>query len=154
MDGISFWQQALGAPGEPRQVIYTWYNANNKATDQSKLMRYAFNKHFKRYAPHANFPEGRFFDLRTDRLEQAGDVGGGRATRAVEEGTDDHDDGRDEQEDRRVGEEGDEAREGARRPEAAERPASAGQGRTISQRPQSSWRPGRPSRRRCRPGSG
>lgn len=73
IDGISFWPQVLGAAGEARQVIYTWYNGNNPATDQSQVLRYVFNKQFKRYAPHAHFPEGRFFDLRTDPLEEAGD---------------------------------------------------------------------------------
>ena len=73
IDGISFWPQALGAEGEPRQVIYTWYNANNPSTDLSNLLRYAFNKDFKRYAPHANFLDGRFFDLRTDPMELVGD---------------------------------------------------------------------------------
>jgi len=73
IDGISFWPQALGAPGEARQAIYTWYNGNNPATDLSKTLRYAFSKNFKRYAPHANFPQGRFFDLRTDPFEMAGD---------------------------------------------------------------------------------
>jgi hypothetical protein len=73
MDGISFWPQVLGAPGEPRKVIYTWYNANHKVPDVSRLVRYAFNTDFKRYAPHQGFPNGRFFDLRTDPLELAGD---------------------------------------------------------------------------------
>jgi len=73
IDGVSFWPQALGAAAEPRQVIYTWYNGNNPATDQAQVLRYAFNKQFKRYAPHAHFPEGRFFDLRTDPLEETGD---------------------------------------------------------------------------------
>ena len=57
----------------PRQAIYTWYNGNNPSTDQSQVLRYAFNREFKRYAPHANFPEGRFFDLRSDPLEDIGD---------------------------------------------------------------------------------
>lgn len=76
IDGISFWPQVLGkddSKNEPRSTIYTWYNANRPSTDQSKTLRYAFNKQFKRYAPHANFPEGRFFDLRTDLLERTGD---------------------------------------------------------------------------------
>lgn len=73
IDGISFWPQARGGPGEARQVIYTWYNGNRPATDGSQTLRYAFSKEFKRYAPHANYPEGRFFDLRIDPLEQAGD---------------------------------------------------------------------------------
>jgi arylsulfatase A len=73
IDGINFWPQVLGARGEPRQAIYTWYNGNNPSTDQSQVLRYAFTKKFKRYAPHAHFPEGRFFDLRTDPFEDAGD---------------------------------------------------------------------------------
>jgi arylsulfatase A-like enzyme len=73
VDGISFWPQMLGAAGEPRTAIYTWYNGNNPATDSSRLLRYAFDKVFKRYAPHASYPQGRFFDLRTDPLEMAGD---------------------------------------------------------------------------------
>ncbi|MFD2256302.1 sulfatase-like hydrolase/transferase [Luteolibacter algae] len=73
LDGISFWKQAAGAPGEARDVIYTWYNGNHKADDLADLRRYAFNKNFKRYAPHPKFPKGRFFDLRKDRLEQSGE---------------------------------------------------------------------------------
>lgn len=73
IDGISFWPQAIGADGESRDVIYTWYNGNHPYTDESTTLRYAFNKHFKRYAPHKGFPGGRFFDLRTDLLEQSGD---------------------------------------------------------------------------------
>ncbi len=73
IDGVSFWPQVLGGFDEARQVIYTWYNGNNPVTDQSKTLRYAFTKDFKRYAPHANFPDGRFFDLRSDPMENAGD---------------------------------------------------------------------------------
>lgn len=42
IDGISFWPQVLGEPGEARDTIYTWYNGNNAATDSSKTLRYAF----------------------------------------------------------------------------------------------------------------
>lgn len=73
IDGIDFWPQVLGAGGEPRAAIYTWYNGNNPATDLSQVLRYAFNKEFKRYAPHVHFPAGRFFDLRTDPMEEAGE---------------------------------------------------------------------------------
>lgn len=73
IDGISFWPQVLGAGGAPRQAIYTWYNGNKPVTDSSTTLRYAFNKEFKRYAPHAHFPKGRFFDLRSDPLEMNGD---------------------------------------------------------------------------------
>jgi hypothetical protein len=40
--------------------------------DQSKLISYAQEISFKRYGPDANYPEGRFFDLRTDPFERAG----------------------------------------------------------------------------------
>lgn len=73
LDGASFWPQAAGAEGEHRDHIYTWYNANRPSTDLDRVLRYAFNKEFKRYAPHHSYPEGRFFDLRTDLLEQSGD---------------------------------------------------------------------------------
>ncbi|MFC1764693.1 sulfatase-like hydrolase/transferase [Planctomycetota bacterium] len=73
LDGIDFWPQVMGATGEARQVIYTWYNGNSPATDLSQVLRYAFNKEFKRYAPHADYPQGRFFDLRSDPLEMVGD---------------------------------------------------------------------------------
>jgi uncharacterized protein YjdB len=36
-------------------------------------VKYAFDQNFKRYAPSKHFPAGRFFDLRTDLLERAGD---------------------------------------------------------------------------------
>lgn len=73
IDGISFWPQATGAGGEPRNYIYTWYNANYEYTNEENILKYAFTKDFKRYAPSKNFPEGRFFDLRTDSLERVGD---------------------------------------------------------------------------------
>lgn len=73
IDGLSFWPQAAGAEGEHRDHIYIWYNANRQSTDLDRVLRYAFNKEFKRYAPHHSYPDGRFFDLRTDLLERAGD---------------------------------------------------------------------------------
>lgn len=74
IDGISFWSQAIGASSEEhRDHIYTWYNANHAITDLAEVLRYAFNKEFKRYAPHASFPDGRFFDLRSDPIELVGD---------------------------------------------------------------------------------
>ena len=73
LDGISFWPQATGQPGEPRQTIYRWYIANNTYQDEDSILRFAFNKDFKRYAPTSRFPAGRFFDLRTDLLERKGD---------------------------------------------------------------------------------
>lgn len=73
LDGISFWPQVLGAKNEARDVIYTWYNNNQPYTSEYELLIYAFDKEFKRYAPSVEYPEGRFFDLRTDPLEKAGD---------------------------------------------------------------------------------
>jgi hypothetical protein len=74
LDGISFWSQLTGeSQAEHRDVIYTWYIGNNQYTDEKAILRYAFNKEFKRYAPTHLYPEGRFFDLRTDPLERVGD---------------------------------------------------------------------------------
>ena len=74
MDGISFWPQLTGSTEEEhRQVIYTWYNGNNPYTFEENILRYAFNKDFKRYAPSMHYPEGRFFDLRSDPLERDGE---------------------------------------------------------------------------------
>ncbi|MEN8725212.1 MAG: sulfatase-like hydrolase/transferase [Lentimonas sp.] len=74
LDGVSFWPQATGKSSvEHRDVIYTWYNGNNPSTTSEYVIEYAFNKDFKRYAPDANYPEGRFFDLRADPFETEGD---------------------------------------------------------------------------------
>lgn len=74
-DGISFWPQATGQGGEPRQYIYTWYNGNNNSIQNLEdLLVYAFDKKFKRYAPSKEYPYGRFFDLRKDPLETQGDT--------------------------------------------------------------------------------
>jgi hypothetical protein len=72
IDGISFWQQATGAAGEPRKMIHGWYTGNNPYTAKDILLEHAFDKQFKRYAPDKDFPDGRFFDLRTDPLERSG----------------------------------------------------------------------------------
>ncbi|MFC2098944.1 sulfatase-like hydrolase/transferase, partial [Bacteroidota bacterium] len=74
LDGISFWPQMTGEnTSEHRDVIYTWYNGNNHYQNEETILRYAFNKEFKRYAPSHNYPEDRFFDLRTDPLERGGE---------------------------------------------------------------------------------
>ena len=57
LDGISFWPQMVG-----------------ESDEEETILRYAFNKEFKRYAPTIHYPEGRFFDLRTDPLERMGDT--------------------------------------------------------------------------------
>lgn len=73
MDGISFWPQLTGEiKQEHRDVIFTWFNGNNHYQNEETQLRYAFNKEFKRYAPSFQYPDGRFFDLRTDPLEREG----------------------------------------------------------------------------------
>jgi arylsulfatase A-like enzyme len=73
LDGISFWPQATGqSSAAHRETIYTWYNGNQSSTNTANLLEYAFTKEFKRYAPTAIHPKGRFFDLRTDLFEQEG----------------------------------------------------------------------------------
>jgi arylsulfatase A-like enzyme len=73
IDGISFWPQLTGNHSKAhRENLYTWYNANRAMSDQSKLITYAQEIGFKRYGPDANYPEGRFFDLRTDPFEREG----------------------------------------------------------------------------------
>ena len=73
IDGISFWPQVTGNQNEAhRENLYTWYNANRAMADQSKLITYAQEIGFKRYGPDTNYPNGRFFDLRTDPFEHAG----------------------------------------------------------------------------------
>jgi arylsulfatase A-like enzyme len=73
LDGVSFWNQLNQQKQEHRDLIYTWYNANTFYTDESELLKYAFNKDFKFYEATVEFPNGRFFDLRTDPLELQGD---------------------------------------------------------------------------------
>ena len=74
LDGASFWSQVRGLGRTPhREHVYAWWNGNfTPAEDTSQLLRYAFTKDFKYYAPTTEFPRGRFFDLRLDSLEEAG----------------------------------------------------------------------------------
>ncbi|MDO6720757.1 sulfatase-like hydrolase/transferase [Psychrosphaera sp. 1_MG-2023] len=73
VDGVSFWQQAVGKNNlEHRDYIYRWYIGNNRfPTDD--LLRFVFNKDYKLYAPDKDFPKGRFFDLTNDPLELHGE---------------------------------------------------------------------------------
>ena len=74
LDGVSFWPQASGQDSSVhRGHIYTWYNANKAMTQTEKLIRFAHEPGFKRYAPDAGHPGGRFFDLRSDPYEKAND---------------------------------------------------------------------------------
>ena len=73
LDGITFWPQATGQATAPhRESICTWYIGNNHYTKREHILEYAFDKKFKRYAPDAMFPEGRFFEWWNDVHEEAG----------------------------------------------------------------------------------
>lgn len=73
LDGISFWSQAMGESEPHRDYVYSWWNGNDPVEKTDILLRYAFTNEFKFYGPTEEFPSGRFFDLRTDSLERAGD---------------------------------------------------------------------------------
>ncbi|ARV16525.1 sulfatase-like hydrolase/transferase [Polaribacter sp. SA4-12] len=73
LDGVSFWNNLIEGKQKHRDYIYTWYNNNQVYTNKKELLRYIHNEKFKFYAPNKDFPEGRFFDLRTDPLELKGD---------------------------------------------------------------------------------
>ncbi|MEM9418660.1 MAG: sulfatase-like hydrolase/transferase [Planctomycetota bacterium] len=76
IDGISVWPQVIGrANGAGRQAIFKWYNGNRKITDLEKKIEFAHTADFKRYAPHHDFPRGRFFDLRDNPWEEQGKKG-------------------------------------------------------------------------------
>ena len=76
IDGVSFWKQLTAKSSKAhRECIYKWYNGNNSQKDLETALRYAQTSDFKYYAPHDVYPQGRFFDLRTDSLEHAGAKG-------------------------------------------------------------------------------
>ncbi len=76
IDGVSFWEQMVGRDNKPhRDNIYKWYNANFPQERLDLMVRYAQTPEFKYYAPHDKYTEGRFFDLRTDPLEEHGEQG-------------------------------------------------------------------------------
>ena len=62
LDGISFWPQVLdNTAAAHRENIFTWYNANKPMTNTTKLIQFAQEIDFKRYAPDekpAQFPSG------------------------------------------------------------------------------------------------
>lgn len=73
IDGISFWPQATAqSTDEPRKSICTWYIGNNHVSKKDQILEYAFDKKFKRYAPDAMYPDGRFFEWWNDVEEEAG----------------------------------------------------------------------------------
>ncbi len=76
IDGVSLWDQLTGKSSKPhRDILYKWYLGNRAQTDDELLARYSQNKDYKYYAPSKAFPEGRFFDLKLDPLEEGGTEG-------------------------------------------------------------------------------
>ncbi|MGA9638543.1 sulfatase-like hydrolase/transferase [Flavobacterium sp.] len=73
IDGVSFWNNLITGKPKHRDYIYTWYNNNQLYTDETELLRFIHNENFKFYAPNEEFPQGRFFDVRTDPFELVGD---------------------------------------------------------------------------------
>lgn len=73
IDGISFWPQATGKiAAEHRDAICTWYIGNHHIREKEFNLEFAFDKRFKRYAPDAMYPAGRFFEWANDIDELAG----------------------------------------------------------------------------------
>ncbi|MGJ8695308.1 MAG: sulfatase-like hydrolase/transferase [Verrucomicrobiaceae bacterium] len=77
IDGLNFWPQIQQNGTSHRDHIFVHYaepyfpEKQNKGQDPV-ILRYAFDKKYKRYAPHPGFPRGRFFDIRADTLELTG----------------------------------------------------------------------------------
>ncbi|QDT67801.1 Choline-sulfatase [Planctomycetes bacterium MalM25] len=73
LDGVSFWPQLTGRSKQaPRDAITTWSLNANDDGEHSIVLEYAFDKRFKRYAPDAMYPDGRFFEWAEDLLEESG----------------------------------------------------------------------------------
>jgi arylsulfatase A len=62
LDGRTFLPQLLGAEGQPRDWIYSWYSPRQGAN--MAVREFAFNHHYKLYR------SGEFFDLRADSEEK------------------------------------------------------------------------------------
>jgi arylsulfatase A len=62
LDGRTFLPQALGAEGQPRQWIYSWYSPRQGA--DMTVRELAFNQHYKLYR------SGQFFNLSEDLEEK------------------------------------------------------------------------------------
>ncbi len=62
LDGRTFLPQLLGAEGQPRDWIYSWYSPRQSA--DMTVREFAFNQHYKLYR------SGEFFDLRKDVEEK------------------------------------------------------------------------------------
>ncbi len=76
IDGVSFWSQIVGKDKKPhRDCLYKWYNSNRKQDNMELVVRYAYTADYKYYAPHDQYPEGRFFNLIEYPLEHAGQKG-------------------------------------------------------------------------------
>jgi arylsulfatase A len=63
LDGRSFAPQLLGKPGVPREWIYCWYYPNGRVGEQGGGES-ARTRRYKLY------PDGRFYDLLADELEE------------------------------------------------------------------------------------
>ena len=73
IDGVDFWPQVIGKQHEHRDSIFTQYAEPVLDEKPPVVLNFAFDKHYKRYAPHRGFPRGRFFDIVADSQELAGD---------------------------------------------------------------------------------
>jgi len=62
LDGRTFLPQVLGAEGQPRQWVYSWYSPRQSA--DMTVREFAFNQHYKLYR------SGQFFDLGKDLGEK------------------------------------------------------------------------------------
>jgi arylsulfatase A len=62
LDGLTFLPQVLGAEGQPRDWIYSWYSPRQSAN--MTVREFAFNHRYKLYR------SGEFFDLRNDVEEK------------------------------------------------------------------------------------
>jgi arylsulfatase A len=62
LDGRTFFPQVLGARGQPREWVYSWYSPRQSA--DMTVREFAFNQYYKL------FRTGEFFDLSQDPLEK------------------------------------------------------------------------------------
>ncbi len=62
LDGRTFLPQILGAPGQPRDWVYSWYSP--RQTADMTVREFAFNQRYKLYRT------GEFFDLSKDPEEK------------------------------------------------------------------------------------
>ncbi len=76
IDGKSMWKPIVGdRKQEHRECLYRWYNAFNPMSDETYLVRYAMDKKYKYYAKQTDYPNGRFFNIAEDPVEETGKKG-------------------------------------------------------------------------------